>query len=294
MTAVDEYISTRREAWPLLDETDLRRLLADFQMFARARATRHSRDAIEAARRAGFWCGGPAPFGYRLEGRLLVPDPPADGTVRLIFDLFLRHGYSRPVVEELSRRGICRLADGKSRHWRSTHLYAVLRNPVYAGEIPLSGQSFPGHHQPLVDPVRWREAQSLLDQVSGEPVSVPNALDPLPFKGRIVCGVCGRTFIHTWTRKSRTGTKYAYFLCPTRGCPAGRIPDTLVLNHSAETSAERIVVDPDQIRIVLKDGQERLVPRKPSPQPISPLRERFEQNKALAHRRAKTPRASHR
>lgn len=294
MTAIEEYVSIRRNVWPQLDEAGLKLLLDDFQQFERARATRHSRTAIETARRAGFWCGGPAPFGYRLEGRLLVPDPPADGTVRLIFDLFLRHGCSRLVVEELSRRGICRLAGGMSRPWRSTHLYAILRNSVYAGEVPLSGQSFPGHHQPLVDPVRWREVQSRLNQISGEPTSVPNALDPLPFRGRIVCGVCGRTFIHTWTRKSRTGAKYAYSLCPSRGCPAGRIPDTLLLNYADETSVEQIVVNPDHVRVILKDGREQVVSRKSPPQPTSPLRERFEQNKVLAQARAKSPRVPHR
>lgn len=85
--------------------------------------------------RDGFWNGGRVPFGYQAErdGKRarLVPDETEAGTVREIFDLYLRGLGCKAICVHLNDAG--RLNRG--RKWAKNTLSWVLKNMTYAGFV---------------------------------------------------------------------------------------------------------------------------------------------------------------
>src|SRR5574344_1503829 len=102
MDLCDEFIhATRDDKWGTLPTPLLQELLMAFQRFNAERKSAHILDVIAAARRQGYWLGGAIPFGYRHEGRLLIPDTKPARLVRLVFELFDRYGSIRLVLKIL-------------------------------------------------------------------------------------------------------------------------------------------------------------------------------------------------
>ena len=83
-------------------------VLLSFAQFEREIISERTRDKMSAARRKGKWIGGHPVLGYDIDpkgGRIIV-NPDEAEQVRTIFDLYLKLDRSRPVWEELQRRGL--------------------------------------------------------------------------------------------------------------------------------------------------------------------------------------------
>src|SRR5205807_5643839 len=90
-------------------------------------------------------------------------------TVRTIFGLFLKLKNVQRVQTQLVRlhhttkpyatpRG--RAVGGLS--FARGHLYKILSNPLYIGEIEHRGVRYPGQHPPLLDATTWDAVQAQL------------------------------------------------------------------------------------------------------------------------------------
>jgi DNA invertase Pin-like site-specific DNA recombinase len=64
-------------------------VLLSFAQFEREVTGERIRDKIAASKKKGLWMGGPAPFGYRVEGKKLVVDPIEAEQIRTIFRRYL-------------------------------------------------------------------------------------------------------------------------------------------------------------------------------------------------------------
>src|SRR6516165_12296590 len=102
--------------------------------------------------------GGNLPLGYRASERALVIDPTEAETVRHIFALYRELGCVRRVKDEADRLGLRtkrrRMANGAERGgtpFSRGHIYRLLSNPIYVGQIAHKDQFYPGQHQPLID-----------------------------------------------------------------------------------------------------------------------------------------------
>ena len=66
------------------------------------------------------------------------------------------------------RTSVCRSADGRGRaadgggRFSRGHLYKLLANPIYIGEITHKGRTYPGQHPALVDQATWDAVQARL------------------------------------------------------------------------------------------------------------------------------------
>src|SRR5437764_4703024 len=137
-------------------------VLLSFAQFEREVTSERIRDKIAASKKKGMWMGGNVPLGYDADERTLVINPAEAETVRRIFALYRELGCVRRVKEEADRLGLrtkCRTAaNGAERGGKPFsrgHLYTLLSNPIYIGQIVHNGQRHPGQQPALIDDASW-------------------------------------------------------------------------------------------------------------------------------------------
>jgi len=137
-------------------------VLLSFAQFEREVTGERIRDKIAASKKKGMWMGGIVPLGYDASERSLAVNPAEAETVRCIFALYRELGCVRRVKEEADRLGLSTkrstTAGGIERGGRPFsrgHIYNLLSNPIYIGEIAHKGQLHPGQHPALIDADTW-------------------------------------------------------------------------------------------------------------------------------------------
>ena len=144
-------------------------VLLSFAQFEREVTGERIRDKIAASKRKGIWMGGPAPLGYRVEGKKLLAHPTEAEQVRTIFSRYLELESLTVLMQDLARRGI----ESKMRHLSSGAIRGgagfgkgalayLLRNRTYLGEIRHQGRTYPGEHEPIIDRDLFEAVQTKL------------------------------------------------------------------------------------------------------------------------------------
>jgi len=142
-------------------------VLLSFAQFEREVIGERIRDKIAASKKKGMWMGGVPPLGYRAQDRkLIIVDSEAE-IVRFIFRRYAELGSVRLLKDELEARSIQsklrtsaagRISGGKP--FARGALYLMLQNRIYRGEIVHNKQSYPGEHEPIIDPPLWDAVQA--------------------------------------------------------------------------------------------------------------------------------------
>src|SRR5437660_4825447 len=121
-----------------------------FAQFEREVTGERIRDKIAASKKKGMWMGGNVPLGYDADERTLVINHAEAATVRHIFALYRELGCVRRVKEEVDHLGLrtkCRTTtNGTERGGKPfsrSHLYTLLSNPIYSGQIAHKGELHP-------------------------------------------------------------------------------------------------------------------------------------------------------
>ncbi len=146
-------------------------ILLSFAQFEREIIGERTRDKMAASRMKGKFVGGLIPFGYQLdrERHLLVPNPPYDEQVRFIFESVLREENVSKVLDVLNAKGI-ELPERKLRHggvWQArpisrAHLYRIIHNPTYIGQVLYKGKIYEGEHEGIISRETYDKVQELL------------------------------------------------------------------------------------------------------------------------------------
>ncbi len=146
-------------------------VLLSFAQFEREVTGERIRDKIAASKRKGLWMGGLAPVGY-VPGvgenqRSLSIDEPRAELVRAMYRLYLELGCVSALVAEVARRGWVtparitrREGAAGGRPFSRGHLYRILSNPVYIGQIVHKDQVFAGQHPAIVERDLWDAVQA--------------------------------------------------------------------------------------------------------------------------------------
>ncbi|MGU3539789.1 recombinase family protein [Methylobacterium sp. A54F] len=144
-------------------------VLLSFAQFEREVTGERIRDKIAASKRKGLWMGGVVPLGYRVEDRALHVFEEQAELVRAIFAGYLTHGTVAALKQHLDARGITLPArrDGAEREtgggpFSRGHLYKLLGNPLYAGQLRHKGQVHAGQQPAIVDEATWQAVQDRL------------------------------------------------------------------------------------------------------------------------------------
>lgn len=232
-------------------------ILLSFAQFEREIIGERIRDKVAATKRKGKYCGGMPVLGYDAdrERKCLVVNPEEAELVRHVFTRFVETGSTTELAKELNAAGH-RTKSWTTKKgdlhagvlWNLGHIYRLLNNPIYIGEVSHKGVRYPGEHDPIVPRRLWDQAHRILAQNhrarSGQTRTKTAAL----LRGIIRCAHCDRSMGPTYTK--HRGKVYRYYLCvgaakngrdecPVRTVPAGDV--------------ERAVVD--QLRAILSSPE---------------------------------------
>jgi hypothetical protein len=207
--------------------------------------------------------GGWVPLGYDADGRTLMINEAEAETVRQLFRLYLDLGTVAAVEEEAKRRGLL-TKRYVARNGRQTgglpfsrgHLYKILSNPLYIGEIAHRDRRYGGQHPAIVDWATWDAVQAQLKSHTHERQVRSKASEPNLLAGLLVDEKGGK---FTSTHAVRNGKRYRYYVGPQSGARGAvrRLPAHEV---EARVTGELAAFLSDQRRLA-----QALGPWRPSP-----------------------------
>ena len=221
-------------------------VLLSFAQFEREVTGERIRDKIAASKQKGMWMGGWVPLGYDRKDRTLTINEPEAKTVRTIFELFLKLKSVRKLQAELIRQKLTtkrypttsgRVLGGLS--FSRGHLYRILSNPLYIGEIVHKDLNHSGQHPAIIDQKTWEAVQALLNGNRNDNRSRTNAKSQSLLAG-LIYDQNGNRLVSTHANKS--GKRYRYYMTSegsrrnttTNGKPTLRLPaaeiDAAVVN----------------------------------------------------------------
>jgi DNA invertase Pin-like site-specific DNA recombinase len=191
-------------------------VLLSFAQFEREVTGERIRDKFAASKKRGMWMGGPVPLGYDVKDRGLVINEPEAETVRKIFDLYLELGNVRELIDELTRLGLRtkRVVTRTGRvmgdlNFTRGHVYKILGNPLYVGDISHKTVRHKGLHQPIIDKATWDKVQALLGHnTQGESRKRKNVREASLLAGLLVDEFGNKL---TATHAVKDGKRYRYY-----------------------------------------------------------------------------------
>lgn len=221
-------------------------VLLSFAQFEREVTGERIRDKIAASKKKGMWMGGWVPLGYERKERSLVVNEFEAKTVRTIFALFLELQNVRAVQSELARLNL-RTKPYAVQRGRAAgnlafargHIYKILSNPIYIGEIDHKGVRHPGQHPPLVSRTTWDSVQAQLAANRHANRARSNAKSSNLLAG-LLYDKSGNRLVSSHT--SKNGKRYRYYVAPEGNGPAPAGSDHAKLRLPAPQTDELVIV----------------------------------------------------
>jgi len=189
-------------------------VLLSFAQFEREVTAERIRDKIAASKKKGMWMGGALPLGYQSRDKKLVIVPDAAQTIRAIYRRYLELGSVRKLKEELDEQARSDVDSGTEtsnypRTFSRGHLYWLLSNPVYAGDIRHKDQIVPGQHAAIIDSELWRAVQQKLKGQARPRASAMNHASNSLLAGILFDETGDRL---TPTQAIKDGRRYRYYI----------------------------------------------------------------------------------
>lgn len=190
-------------------------MLLSFAQFEREVTAERIRDKIAASKRKGMWMGGQPPLGYDVCEKKLIVNKSEAEIVRQIFDLYLKLKSVRKLKTEVDQSGYKtkrRIRNDKvtgGKAFTRGHLYYLLRNPLYVGEVSHKGAVFPGQHEAIIDRETWNNSQALLTAQAPQRTSNSN-IDHRCMLTGLVFDETGDRLCPTYAKKD--GRSHPYYI----------------------------------------------------------------------------------
>ncbi|MEM7206507.1 MAG: recombinase family protein [Pseudomonadota bacterium] len=147
--------------------------------------------------------GGAASYGYKWEGRELVPEPSEAPIRKLIYELFLEHRRIRTVAKELNRRGY---RTRKGAEWSGNTIERLLTDTLSKGlrranyttsndsskrwELKPESEWVYSHVEPIVSEELWEEVNAIIQTQKASRKKVARKPAHHIFSGLAICE-CG-------------------------------------------------------------------------------------------------------
>jgi DNA invertase Pin-like site-specific DNA recombinase len=239
-------------------------VLLSFAQFEREVTGERIRDKIAASKQKGMWMGGWVPIGYDRKDRTLTVNETEALTVRTIFDLFLTFKNVQRVQTELIRLKLVtkpyatprgRAVGGLS--FARGHIYKILSNPLYIGQIEHRGARYPGQHPALIDGKIWDAVQAQLATNHHQNRAQTNAKSKSLLAG-LIFDEAGNRLVSNHATKN--GKRYRYYVT-SQGTGRSvatperarlRLPAT-VIEELLRAKLQSFLTDKTQISLLLRE-----------------------------------------
>jgi DNA invertase Pin-like site-specific DNA recombinase len=224
-------------------------VLLSFAQFEREVTGERIRDKIAASKKKGLWMGGNVPLGYDASERTLVINPAEAETVRCIFALYRELGCVRRVKEEADRLALrtkySTTANGTERGGKPFsrgHLYGLLSNPIYTGQIAHKGELYAGQQPALIDTETWTAVRNQLAANTSDHRRKAKAAEPSLLAGLLIDAQGERL---TPAHAVKKGRRYRYYVSAALITAAGtdRAQGRRLAAREIEEAVIRILVD---------------------------------------------------
>ena len=195
-------------------------MLLSFAQFEREVTAERIRDKVAATKRKGKYCGGMPVLGYDVdrERKRLVVNAKEAELVRHVFGRFVQIGSTTELAKELNGAGYRTKSwttkAGQFRPgslWNKDHIYHLLNNPLYLGEVSHKGNRYPGEHEAIVSRDLWDKAHAILDTNYRARAVRTRARTAALLRGIIRCAHCNCAMGPTFS--NRRGKLHRYYLC---------------------------------------------------------------------------------
>lgn len=215
-------------------------VLLSFAQFEREVTAERIRDKFAASKKKGIWMGGTCPFGYGHKDRKLYIEDNEAKTIRSIFNLYIKLRNVRLVKSEIDQRAYkTRLRTQKSgkvvggKPFSRGHIYRILTNPIYIGNIQHKENVYMGEHQAIITQQIWDHVQSTLKSNAARRQTLGNSKSNALLAG-LLFDTDGNTLVphHAKAR----GVRYEYYVSQRLKAgdqdsgwrlPAGKIEDVI-------------------------------------------------------------------
>lgn len=197
----------------------LRNIMLTFAQFERELISERTRDKMFERAKKGFWHGGPAPYGYKLENKRLVIHPSEAKTVKLLFKTFNDTHSVGNVYNMLKEKNI--LYRKGITFSKSEIDWILKRGVIYLGKIKYHDNIYDGMHEPIIKQIVFDETQQYHKYRDKKGKAFNNTL----FPGMIECRECGSIMSSVFSNKhkKKRQARYFYYRCSStfkRDCTA--------------------------------------------------------------------------
>ena len=195
-------------------------ILITFAQYEREVIAERIRDKVAAAKRRGKYCGGPAILGYDVdpERKKLLVNPEEASLVKHIFRRYTQLASAKALAAELNEQGYHTKSwttkKGKHRPgspWNTGHIYRLLGNRTYRGEVVHKGKAYPGEHETIVSKGLWERVQAVLSENTRARQTRAQTKTISSLQGMVRCGHCDGAMGLTYTQKGPR--RYSYYHC---------------------------------------------------------------------------------
>ena len=191
-------------------------MLLSFAQFEREVTGERIRDKIAASKKKGMWMGGLPPLGYDVEDKKLVVNPAEAETVRTLFRLYLELGTVKKLAEESGRLGLVTKRRKRSggqetggQPFTRGHLYQLLTNPIYVGDVAHKGAAYPGQHHGVIERQIFDAVRRQLGGNAAARGAATNAMAPSLLTGLVYDETDDRLCP---THANKKGRRYRYYI----------------------------------------------------------------------------------
>ena len=151
---------------------------------------------------------GHTPFGFKREGKLMVPDITTKHIVERMYQLYFEGNSYQTIANIFNEENV------GNKKWRDNTILEMIENPIYKGDY-LHGKKnkYPAYYEDVVEPIvskeMWENCQVQQQKNSRSYQRYQTYL----FLQKLKCPVCGRIMGGKATYKKKFDRTYYYYGC---------------------------------------------------------------------------------
>lgn len=208
------------------DSVLVENLLASVSQHQRQKNAEQTRNRMRARVSNGYWVFL-LPVGYRFErvsghGKMLVRDEPLASIVTQALEGFASGRFETQAEVKRFLESHPEYPKTAKGDVRAQHVADMLSRQLYAGYMALPDWNLPlrkARHEALISLETHERIQERLTEGAKAPAR-PDLNADFPLRGFILCNYCSKPLTACWSQGK--AKKYAYYLCPTKGCASYR------------------------------------------------------------------------